>query len=159
MTALRVTLVQLTQHLIGALIVVPPDIVRGQMVEGVFRPRLPWKLGDEAANGLEVGGVVSKIARRQRVEVQRFGVSCGTPSRASLVRFQPGRLVKIRPQHVARCPRALLVIVALGEPEPDERAIVSIGNRSERRERRASGNVLASVEQPLRPSQFEAVPR
>jgi hypothetical protein len=89
--------------------------------------------------------VVSQIAFSERREEQRL----------RLARRAAGE----RPQAVARHPQSLQEVIALGQPQLDQFAVVAVCRAREQLERGAGGRISFRRKQPLRASELEFVPR
>ena len=140
----RILLVHLAESRIRGLVVVADDVVARQVVERFFRPALVGELGDDPADRARVFGIVAELARRDGVEEQRFAL--------------PRRLVDVWPDAVARVALALQVVVAFGEPQVDQLAIVDRGGAPQRFVQRARLRIALRAEEALGAADFELVP-
>ena len=117
--------------------------MRREVVQRFFRPALGRELVDQLADDAEVFGLVAELAGRDGVEEQRFALS--------------RRLLDVRLDAVARVARPLQEVVALGEPQLDNLAIVSLRRMTQALECRARLWVSLGAEQPLGATELQLV--
>ena len=137
----RELLVHLAERPLRAVVVALQDVVGREVVQRFLGPALLRELGDDAPDDAEVFVVAAEVARRDRVEEERFALA-----RA---------LVEIRPDPVAGVARALQEVVALGEAQLDDLAVVVPRRLAQAFERRARLRVTLGAEQPLGASQLQ----
>ena len=117
--------------------------MRREVVQRFFRPALRRELVDQPADDAEVFVVVAELARRDGVEEERFALARG--------------LLDVRLDAVARVARPLQEVVALGEPQLDELAVVALRGLAQALERRARLRVPLGAEQPLGAPELQLV--
>ena len=141
----RVLLIELAERRLGLLVVALENVVRRQVVQRFFSPALVGELGDDAAHRSDVLGVIAELARRDRVEEERFAAT-----RAFL---------GVGTHAVARAARALHEVVALGQAQVDQLAIVARGGPAQTVEDRTRQRVALRAEVALAAADLELVAR
>ena len=140
--ALREPLEIIGEHGPRGRIVVGDDVVRGQVVQRLFRPRARLEVGCQRAGRRHVAGVIAERARRGEVEEARLGFPLG----ARQVRLQRGDGLPVPAE----------IVVALGDAQGDQLALVAAARR-QRLERGLGVGVTARGEELLGTSQLARV--
>ena len=124
-------------------VVVLHEVLRREIVERFFSPRLSRELVGQLSNDALILRHVAQLPRGHGVEEEGFTLSRG--------------LLDVRPDSIARVARTLQEVVALGKSEVDQLALVTLGQRPERLECRACLRVAFRTEQSLRPAELQPV--
>ncbi len=143
--ALREQLRELAEGLVGAVVLILEDVVRGEVVQRLLGPRVAWKRAHQRVGEADVLGVVAQLTHGAQVEELRF--------RAAARRARPGR------QLIARALIPAQVVVGFGEAQRNELLVVARGCRLHQREAVARLRVALRAEQPLGAAQFQLVAR
>ena len=117
-TALGETRRQLPKRGVRLRVIVVTDVVAGQVVEHFLGPRAVGKRRDELVREPHVVVAIAQLANRRQIEESRFG-----HARA---------IFQIRRERVRSRAMTTQVVIALGEPEPHELAVVVFGERLQR---------------------------
>ena len=134
---------QLAKGLVGAGIVVDEDVVRRQVVERFFGPRVLGELLHQRLGQPHVLGVLAQLACGGEVEEAGLG--------------PPGRAVEPGTQGGAGTVEALEIVVALGQTKRHQLVVIRGGHRQQGLERVARLCVAARGKQPLRAFELLAV--
>src|SRR5262245_49831597 len=141
--AFRKLLIRLTERLVGGSVVVVLYIVVGQREQRFLSPRVVGKFIGDPARGAEERLEIAQVTGRDGIVIRGFAAS------------RSG--VEERRQRVFPEAWALLPIVALGQPQLDERAIFVGRSRLQRFERRTSRYVQLRGKQTFGSTELEFI--